>query len=150
PKVEVGFASIQQHSSGEFVFKEVPTGWFTFKDMCDGKCMIVLDQDEFRIIMRFNFEEGDSRKLLAEKKKGSVNNTQLLVDTITGLTGREIPRTVKWVTYKGDTHYIETRYFGVSKGLVGVEFDVWDWPDKKRKAVQWQSHLQTHYGKYEG
>jgi hypothetical protein len=52
--------------------------------------------------------------------------------------------------YKGDTHFIESRYFPAGDGAICVQLNLFDWPGKQRTLKQLLKHLRSHYGMYEG
>jgi len=142
------FVTVNKGKDDEPGFKSVPDGWFTWKDDRSEGRLVVLDEDGFRILIRLE-QVPDVEKALTEHIQDG-RRSVVLIDHIFPARGTQVARVVKCAHYKGDTNFMEYRYFEGRKGAVCVKLTVFDFPKEKRTLDHLLAHLRSHYGKYEG
>jgi hypothetical protein len=72
------------------------------------------------------------------------------VDVVFSTNGEQANRVVECPKYKGDTNYIETRYYRLKHGGARVSLTVRDEPWKKRTLSQMVARLGSVYCQYQG
>jgi hypothetical protein len=139
-----------EKKEGELLFKGVPDAWFTWKDGKSEGRVLVLDQDGFRVLIGLEQVPDVEKALVDHIQYGQGHHSVVLIDHWFTPGGVQVSRVVKCEKLKGDTNFIEYRYFEARHGAVCVKLTVFDAPEKKRTLDDLLVHLRSHYGKYQG